>query len=180
MGLTRSQLCLKHKDAFKKTSFNMRERELSGIIDKVKQAILPVLQKENVELVDVEFEKKYGQDNLTVFIHKPGGIMLDDCERVHLAIDPVLDETDPTNGQPYVLNVSSPGLDRPFKTQRDFERNYGEDVEVKLFAPLKGEKIYEGTLVCREENTTTVNTALGGEIKIENNKISLVRPLIKI
>lgn len=152
---------------------------MSGLIDKVREAVLPVLEKENTELVDIGFEKKYGQDNLTVFIHKAGGITLDDCEKIHLLIDPVLDAIDPTNGQPYVLNVSSPGLDRPFKTQRDFERNYGSEVEVKLFAPMKGKKTYEGTLICREENTTTLGTLKEGEIKIENSKISLVRLLIK-
>lgn len=152
---------------------------MSGLIEKVRDAILPVLEKENVELVAVEFEKKYGQDNLTVFIYKNGGVSLDDCERIHLAVDHVIDAADPTNGQPYVLNISSPGLDRPFKTQRDFERNYGEEVEVKLFAPMKGKKIYEGTLICHDENTTTVSTLKEGEIKIENSKIALVRPLIK-
>ncbi|MCL2675761.1 MAG: ribosome maturation factor RimP [Firmicutes bacterium] len=173
---------------------------MSNLIEKVKEAIAPVLEREKVELVEVEFAKKHGEDNLTVFIHKAGGISLDDCERVHLAIDPVIDLLDPTNGQPYVLNVSSPGLDRPFKTQRDFERNYGQEVEVKLFAPLKGRKTYEGVLVCKDENTTTICAGKGerkkegkdkregtgsdndedkSEIKIENGRIVLVRPLVR-
>ena len=145
----------------------------------IKQRLSEVIASADYELVDVEFEKKYGEDNLTVFIDKvPVGVSLDDCEKVHYLIDPVLDKLNPTNDQPYVLNVSSPGLDRPFKTQRDFERNYGKEVEIKLYAPLKGKKLYEGVLVERNENTVTI-TAKGEEIKIENNKIALVRPLVK-
>lgn len=151
---------------------------MSKLTDSVREAITPILTSMGVELVDIEFEKKYGQDNLTIFIYTQGGVSLDDCERVHMAIDPILDELDPTNGQPYVLNVSSPGLDRPFKTQRDFERNYGTEVEVKLYAPLMGKKIYSGVLISRDNNATVIDTEKG-ELKIENNRIALVRPLFK-
>lgn len=151
---------------------------MSKLINSVKEAIEPKLHSMNVELVDIEFEKKYGKDNLTIYIYTQGGVSLDDCERVHLAIDPILDELDPTNGQPYVLNVSSPGLDRPFKTQRDFERNYGTEVEIKLYAPIKGKKIYSGVLINRDKNITTIKTDKG-ELSIENSRIALVRPLIK-
>ena len=118
------------------------------------------------------------EDKLTIFIDIPSGVSLDDCEKVHYAVDPLLDELDPTAGKPYILNVSSPGLDRPFKKQRDYERNYGKEVEIKLYAPLKGKKVYEGVLVARDENSLTLN--LGKEeIKIENNKIAIARPLVK-
>ena len=145
---------------------------------KVLEKIEPIVTALGYEVVDIEFEKKYGEDNLTVFIDIPTGVSLDDCEKVHYAIDPALDELDPTNGKPYVLNVSSPGLDRPFKKQRDFERNYGKEVEVKLYAPLKGKKIYEGVLVERGENVTVIKLSKE-TITIENNKIALVRPLVK-
>ena len=93
--------------------------------------ISPLVTELGYEIVDVEFVKKDGNDNLTIFVDVPTGMSLDDCERVHNAIDPLLDELDPTNGKPYVLNVSSPGLDRPFNKQRDYERNYGKEVEIK-------------------------------------------------
>ncbi len=145
---------------------------------KVLEKIESIVTALGYEVVDIEFEKKYGEDNLTVFIDIPTGVSLDDCEKVHYAIDPALDELDPTNGKPYVLNVSSPGLDRPFKKQRDFERNYGKEVEVKLYAPLKGKKLYEGVLVERGENVTVIKLSKE-TITIENNKIALVRPLVK-
>ena len=145
----------------------------------VAQALAPTIEKLGYELVEVEFEKKYGQDNLTVFIDKvPDGVSLDDCEKVHYAIDPILDELNPTQDAPYVLNISSPGLDRPFKTQRDYERNYGKEVEIKLYAQLKGKKIYEGVLITRTENFVVINDGKE-EIKIESNKIAFVRPLVK-
>lgn len=144
----------------------------------VAEKIGPVLAALGYELVDVEFAKKYGEDHLTVFIDKPEGVSLDDCERAHYAIDPIMDELDPTCGKPYCLDVSSPGLDRPLRTQRDFERNYGKEVEVKLYAPLKGKKTYEGVLVSRTDNALTLG-ADGGEIVIESNKIAIVRPLVK-
>ena len=116
--------------------------------------------------------------NLTVYIDIPRGVNLDDCETVNNAVNPILDELDPTNGAPYILNVSSPGLDRPFKKQRDFERNYGKEVEVKLYAPLKGKKLYEGVLQTRDNNTVTILCG-GEELKIENSRIAFVRPLVK-
>ena len=148
-------------------------------LEQLRLALAPVIEREGYELVDIEFEKKYGQDNLTVFIDKvPDGVSLDDCEKVHYAVDPIIDEVNPTDDAPYVLNISSPGLDRPLKTQRDFERNYGKEVEIKLYAPIKGKKVYEGVLIERNENSVSI-TAEKEEIKIESNKIALVRPLVK-
>lgn len=142
------------------------------------QAINPVVTSLGYEIVEVEITHKNGETTLTVYIDIPTGVSLDDCEKVHYAIDPVLDELDPSEGKLYVLNVSSPGLDRPFKKQRDYERNYGKEVEVKLYAPIKGVKVYEGVLVSHDQNVTVIN-AEGTETSIENTRIALVRPLVK-
>lgn len=151
---------------------------MSNVISIVKKAADDVLAKLGYELVDVEYDKQYGQMTLTVFIYKEGGVTLDDCETVSRQLDPVLDQLDPTNGEPYVFNVSSPGLDRPFKTQRDFERNYGKEVEVKLYAPLKGKKLYEGILKEKTQNTFTIEVN-GSDITIECSKAAFVRPLVR-
>ncbi len=149
---------------------------------KIEQAVYekiePCVTSLGYEIVEVEFVKKGGDDNLTIYIDIPSGVSLDDCEKVHMAVDPLIDELDPTAGKPYILNVSSPGLDRPFKKQRDFERNYGREAEVRLYAPMKGKKTYEGVLVRRDDNSLTLKTDKE-EITIENNKIALVRPLVK-
>lgn len=141
-------------------------------------AINPLITQMGYEIVEVEFGKKGGETNLTVYIDIPRGVSLDDCEKVHYAVDPVLEELDPTDDKPYVLNISSPGLDRPFKTARDYERNYGKEVEVKLYAPYMGKKIYEGVLISRDENSLVLQIE-GKNMTIETNRIALVRPLVK-
>ncbi|MCL2796553.1 MAG: ribosome maturation factor RimP [Firmicutes bacterium] len=147
----------------------------------IKSHIAPVVESMGCELLDVECEVKRGDTHLTFFIANEAGITLDDCERVHRAIDPVLDELDPSKGAPYTLNVSSPGLDRPFKTLRDFERNYGKKVEVKLYDPYRGKKVYEGVLIEKAEHTVTVAVtvkAVDERIQFEDSKVVYVRPYV--
>jgi ribosome maturation factor RimP len=103
---------------------------------------------------------------------------LNTCEAFHRAIDTILDELDPTFGAPYTLNVSSPGLDRPFKTERDFERALGLEVEVKLYAPMKGKKFLEGVLTAYDGNTVTVEID-GAEQKIELTKVAKINKAVK-
>ncbi len=152
---------------------------MEKITDKIFEKINPTIEGLGYEIVDVEFVKKGADATLTVYIDNlPDGVSLDDCEKVSIAIDPLLDELNPTNDEPYTLNVSSPGLDRPFKKQRDFERNYGKEVEIKLYAPMQGKKIYEGVLVSYNENVTEIEID-GNQVKIENTKIAIARPLVK-
>ncbi|MDR0426474.1 MAG: ribosome maturation factor RimP [Clostridiales bacterium] len=148
--------------------------------NRIRDAIDARVAAEGCEIVEVELTDKNGASVLTVYIDRlPGGVSLDDCERVHYAIDPILDEMDPSSGKPYTLNVSSPGLDRPFKTPRDYERNYGKGVEIKLYAPLMGRKTLAGTLVSVTESLLFFEDEKGGTQQLERNKIALVRPLVK-
>ena len=129
-----------------------------------------------VEIVEVEWNEK--ATSLTVYIETETGVDLDTCEKFHNAILEPIDELDPTYDKPYTLNVSSPGLDRPFKTARDFERNVGKEVEIKLYAPLKGQKYIEGFLTEFDDNSVTVKT-VKEEIKISRNKIAKINKAIK-
>ena len=129
-----------------------------------------------IEIVEVEWNDKAAA--LTVYIETETGVDLDTCEKFHNAILDPIDELDPTFDAPYTLNVSSPGLDRPFKTARDFERNLGKEVELKLYAPLKGQKFIEGFLTDFDENSVTVKTDKE-EIKISRNKIAKINKAIK-
>ena len=122
------------------------------------------------EVVDVEF-KAGTNSSLTIFIDKDGGIELDDCEVFHNAIDLPLDELDPTQGKPYTLNVSSPGLDRPFKTDRDYEKHLGQKIEVRLYAPLQGQKYFEGILADFDQGTITLELPKS-ELKLERTRIA--------
>ena len=122
-----------------------------------------------IEIVEVEWNDKAAA--LTVYIETETGVDLDTCEKFHNAILDPIDELDPTFDAPYTLNVSSPGLDRPFKTARDFERNLNKEIEIKLYAPLKGQKFIEGFLTDFDDNSVTVKTDKE-EIKISRNKIA--------
>lgn len=128
-----------------------------------------------IEIVDVEFSQK--DSALTVYIETEEGIDLDTCEKFHNAIMEPIDEIDPSFGEPYTLNVSSPGLDRPFKTERDFERNLKKEVEFKLYSPVKGKKFMQGTLEAFDKNSVTV--LIGKEtLKIERNRIAKINKAI--
>jgi ribosome maturation factor RimP len=145
-------------------------------IEEITQFLQNIATPMGIEIVDVTFDDK--DKALTIFIETEAGVDLDTCEKFHNAIMEPIDELDPTYDQPYTLNVSSPGLDRPFKTQRDFERNLGKDVELKLFAPLKGKKFLEGTLTAFDENSVTVQIK-NEQVKIARNKIAKINKAIK-
>lgn len=142
--------------------------------EEIKQFLSNIAGPMGIEVVDVETKS----DALTVFIETEAGVDLDTCEKFHNAIMDPIDELDPSFGAPYTLNVSSPGLDRPFKTPRDFERNLGKEVEVKLYAPLKGKKFLEGVLAAFDEHSVTLDIG-GKEEKINKTKIAKINKAIK-
>ena len=141
-------------------------------ITDVQAALRPIADEMEIEIVEVEF-KQGKEPALTVYIDMEGGVDLNACEKFHRAIDPILDELDPTFGEPYTLNVSSPGLDRPLKTDRDYQKCMGKKVEVKLFAPLKGKKFFELTLKGHDENCVYLDDN-GEELKLEKAKIAKI------
>ena len=141
-------------------------------LEEIENALLPIANEQEVEIVEVEF-KQGKEPALTVYIDKEGGVDLNACEKFHRAIDLVLDEIDPTFGAPYTLNVSSPGLDRPLKTERDFKKCLNEKVEVKLFAPIKGKKFFEAKLVGFDGNCVELEDK-NGTLKLEKNKIAKI------
>ena len=146
-------------------------------IEEIKALLQSIAEEMQIELVDVEF-KQGREPALTAYIDTETGVDLDTCEAFHRAIDPALDELDPTFGAPYTLNVSSPGLDRPLKTQRDFDKCMGEDVEIKLYAPMKGKKLFEAKLVGYDGNCVTLEE--GKETyKLELTKIAKISRAIK-
>lgn len=144
----------------------------------IEAALKSAGEKMGIEVAEVVF-KKGRSPALTVFIDRQGGVDLDCCESFHRQIDILLDELDLTYGQPYTLNVSSLGLDRPFKTERDFERAIGQKVEIKLFAPLQGKKLLEGILKQSQNGFIAVQID-GEDIRIEKNKIVKISKLIEV
>lgn len=146
-------------------------------VTEVIEFLRPIAEEVGVEIVDAEWDQR--AKSLTVYIDAEGGVDLVLCEKFHRAIDSPLDELDPTFGQAYTLNCSSPGLDRPFKTERDFLRHLGEAVEVHLYAPVDGGKYYEGELLSFDGETVTVRTQQG-EKSFPREKISKICLLIEV
>ncbi|AEY65683.1 ribosome maturation factor RimP [Clostridium sp. BNL1100] len=143
----------------------------------VTELVSPVVENLNYELVDVEYVKEGANWYLRVYIDKPGGISIDDCQAVSEQISDLLDKNDPID-QSYYLEVSSPGLDRPLKTEKDFTKYKGELVEVKVFQPIDGKKIFEGELVGLKDNFIVINQD-GHEVQFERDKVAIVKRVIK-
>jgi ribosome maturation factor RimP len=130
-----------------------------------------------IEVIEVEF-KQGKNPSMTVYIDKDGGVDLDTCELFHRAIDLPLDEFDPTFNAPYTLNVSSPGVDRPFKTERDFLSHIGERVEVKLYSSIRGKKFYDGILTSYDKNSITLKVDEKTTFTIEMTNVVKVNEYI--
>ncbi len=124
------------------------------------------------ELYDVDYSKKQNGMNLTLFIVNKSGeaITLDDCKRVHRMVDPLLDDLNPTGDVPYYLNVSSLGIDRPIKTEKDFRYNKGKLVDMKLFQALDNKKEFVATIVDIADGKV--------ELLLENKPISIELKMI--
>lgn len=152
----------------------------SKAIEKCNQSIVPVIEKLGYDVLEVEYAKKVDGMNLTFFIDKPEGITLDDCEKVNNAITDLLDEINVSDDAPYILNVSSAGLDRPIKNQKDFNRNKGKIVEIKLYVPLNNQKMYEGILIDFNENGYTIKNNKGEKLFFEKDKVAICSPKIEL
>lgn len=133
---------------------------MSRIEEIVTEIASPIAEKLGVELVDVEYIKQGAERQLIVYIDKPGGVYIDDCESASREIEAELDRLDPIE-ESYCLCVSSPGLDRPLKKAKDFERSMGKAVDIKLYKPLSGKKEYTGTLTGYTDGRITIETASG-------------------
>ena len=123
-----------------------------NIAETVRQSIRPVADELGYLIWDVEFVKEGARRILRVTIDHEDGITIEDCERMHRAIDPVLDEVDPIDTA-YDLEVSSPGIERELRTDAHIDACIGETVEVRFFAPFEGKKSMEGVLAGRNGET---------------------------
>ena len=135
--------------------------------------LLPVLAEHNFELWDVEYVKEAGTWYLRAYIDKEGGIAVDDCEVISRILSDGLDQTDFIEDS-YILEVSSPGLGRPLKKERDFERSLGEEVEIRLYKAQNKQKEFTGILKAYDKETVTIETA-EGELVFERPDIALIR-----
>ena len=140
---------------------------------RVEAWITPVLEQHQFELVDVEYVREVGVWYLRCYIDKEGGITVDDCEVISRLLGEWLDKEDFIEDS-YILEVSSPGLGRPLKKDKDFERSLGEEVELRLYKPRNRQKEFTGILKAYDKETVTIETA-EGELVFDRPDIALIR-----
>ena len=152
------------KDLSKREDYESRTEKL----------LLPIMEELGFELVDVEYVKEGSNWYLRAYIDKPGGITVDDCETVSRRLDALLDEEDFID-ESYILEVSSPGLGRPLKKEKDFARSIGEEIEIHFYKSVNGEKEIVGILESYDEKTITITDEDGEQHTFDRSMISLVR-----
>ena len=135
--------------------------------------VLPIVEEMGLELVDLEFVKEGANWYLRIYIDKENGVDINDCEAVSKAVEAKLDAEDPIE-QAYVLEVSSPGLDRPLKKEEDFARFAGEIIDVKLYQAMNGKKTLEGKLIGLEYGVIVMEED-GKEVRISRKDAADVR-----
>ena len=129
--------------------------------------------EQGVELVEVSLQKESRGKCLLVFIDREGGIGLDDCEKYHRALQPLVEDVDYD-----IMEVSSAGMDRPIKTRRDFEKNRDALVEVRLFAAQNGSKLYQGLLKDFTDEEVVLQPAEGELLSFPRKAVAIVKPVI--
>ena len=135
---------------------------------------MPIMEANGFELVDVEYVKEAGNWYLRAYIDKPGGITVDDCEVVNRELGDLLDRDDFIDDS-YILEVSSPGLGRPLKKERDFIRSKGEEVEIRTYRMVDRQKEFRGVLKAWDKDTVTIETEDGQEQIFDRDNIALIR-----
>ena len=148
-----------------------------GVVDIVEEIALPFLAEKKLELVEIEFVKEGQYRYLRVYLDKEDGLSLDDCQEVSQYLSERLDQLDPIK-ENYFLEVSSPGVERPLKKDKDFEKYKGRLIEARLYHTLNGEKAINGKLLGLKDNKIVIDRETKGIIEVAKDKVSLVKLLI--
>lgn len=133
----------------------------------------PIVDELNMEIVDIEYIKEGPHMYLRIYIDKDGGVNLDDCQKVSEQVSEILDEKDPIQDN-YFLEVSSPGIDRPLKNDKDLKRSIGKDVEISLYKAVDGKKKLTGQLLNYDDENIYIKNEDSIESTIERNVISKI------
>ena len=134
----------------------------------------PIVSSFGFELVDVEYVKEAGTWYLRLYIDKEGGITIDDCEAVSRLFSDKLDEEDFIDDA-YIMEVSSPGLGRPLKKEKDFKRSIGKEVEIRTYRPIDKQKEFFGVLTAYDESHVTITLDDQEPRVFDRAEIALIR-----
>lgn len=149
----------------------MSKREIYE--QKAETLLLPIMEQHGFELVDVEYVKEGSNWYLRAYIDKEGGITVDDCEAVSRVFSDKLDEADFID-EAYIMEVSSPGLGRPLKKEKDYRRSVGKELEIRTYRAIDKKKEFYGILKSYDENSVTIENE-EGEATFQKADISLIR-----
>ena len=141
---------------------------------KTEQLIQPLIDANNFELVDVEFVKEGSDWYLRVYIDKDGGITVDDCELISRAFNEILDREDYISEQ-YIFEVSSPGLMRPLKKEKDYNRSVGKLIDIKLYKPVDKCKEFTGVLDSYDKDTVTIKMDDDTQKTFDRSNLAMIR-----
>ena len=141
---------------------------------KTEQLIQPLIDANNFELVDVEFVKEGSDWYLRVYIDKDGGITVDDCELISRAFNEILDREDYISEQ-YIFEVSSPGLMRPLKKEKDYKRSVGKLIDIKLYKPVDKCKEFTGVLDSYDKDTVTIKMGDDTQKTFDRSNLAMIR-----
>lgn len=141
---------------------------------RTEELITPILERMQFELVDVEYVKEGATWYLRAYIDKEGGITVNDCEAVAREMNEILDREDYIEDS-YVFEVSSPGLGRPLKKEKDYARSIGKELEIRTYRAIDKKKEFYGILTSYDEKTVTIETEDGSELTLEKADIALIR-----
>lgn len=141
---------------------------------RTEELITPILERMQFELVDVEYVKEGATWYLRAYIDKEGGITVNDCEAVARKMNEILDREDYIEDS-YVFEVSSPGLGRPLKKEKDYVRSMGKELEIRTYRAIDKKKEFYGILTSYDEKTVTIETEDGSELTLEKADIALIR-----
>lgn len=148
----------------RKESYERRTEEL----------ITPIVERNQYELVDVEYVKEGSDWYLRAYVDKEGGITVNDCELVAREMNEILDREDYIDGS-YIFEVSSPGLGRPLKKEKDYVRAIGKDLEIRTYKAIDREKEFYGKLTAYDEETVTIEKENGEVMTFGKKEIALIR-----
>ena len=140
---------------------------------KAEALLAPIVEQAGFELVDVEYVTDAGNWYLRGYIDKPGGITVNDCEAVSRIFSDKLDEDDFIEDS-YIMEISSPGLDRPLKKDKDFARSMGKEVEIRTYRPIEKQKEFSGRLTAYDDNSVTIDED-GSLRAFDRKEIALIR-----
>lgn len=152
----------------------MSKREMYE--QKTEELMMPIIEAHGFELVDIEYVKEGGNWYLRAYVDKEGGIAVEDCATVAREFNEILDETDYISDA-YIFEVSSPGLGRPLKKEKDYVRNMNQDVEIRTYRAINKQKEFIGTLTAYDNDSVTIMIEEESQV-FERSDIALIRQAV--